>query len=69
MVAGQDLRARTGGKLLVQHIRRRQVRAIRSGSTDGEMKMVMIVHVDDTLAHAKDQTAMEGFTAGLGGKF
>ena len=31
--------------------------------------MVVVVHVDDILAHAKDQTAMDRFAAELGQKF
>ena len=36
---------------------------------DGEAEMVVVVHVDDTLAHAKDQAMMDGFVAELGQKF
>ena len=36
---------------------------------DGEMEVVIIVHVDDILAHAKDQATMERLIAELGGKF
>ena len=36
----------------------------------GKVEMVMVVvHVDNTLAHAKDQATMERFTAELGRKF
>ena len=33
-----------------------------------EVKMVVTVHVDNTLTHVKDQATMEKFAAGLGGK-
>ena len=36
---------------------------------DGEAEMVVVVHVDDILAHAKDQTTMDRFAAELGRKF
>ena len=36
---------------------------------DGEAEMVVVVHVDDILAHAKDQATMDRFSAELGGKF
>ena len=36
---------------------------------DGEAEMVVVVHVDDILAHAKDQATMDRFTAELGQKF
>ena len=37
---------------------------------DGEAEMVVVVHVDDILAHAKDQTTMmDRFAAELGQKF
>ena len=36
---------------------------------DGEAEMVMIVHVDDVLAHAKDNATMDRFAAELGQKF
>ncbi|CAN0403971.1 unnamed protein product, partial [Ascophyllum nodosum] len=36
---------------------------------DGEAEMVVVVHVDDILAHGKDQAAMDRFTAKLGQKF
>ena len=36
---------------------------------DGEAEMVVVVHVDDTLAHAKDQATMDRFVAELGQKF
>ena len=58
--------------MLVQHILR-QVRAIRSGSTrvphvhDGEVEVVMFMHVDDILDHA--QATVERFAAELGEKF
>ena len=35
----------------------------------GEVEMVVVVHVDDVRAHAKDQATVERFTAELGGKF
>ena len=35
---------------------------------DGEAEMVVVVHVDDILAHAKDQATMERFVAELGQK-
>ena len=38
-------------------------------SDDGDVEMVVIVHVDDNLAHAKDQATMERLTAELGSKF
>ena len=68
----QNIRARTGGKVLVQHNLRRQVRAIRADRrgfrkfNDGEVEMVVFVHMDDILAHA--QATMERFAAELGGK-
>ena len=34
-----------------------------------EAEMVMVVHVDDILAHAKDQATMDRFVADLGQKF
>ena len=36
---------------------------------DGEVKMMVVVHVDGILAHAKDQATMERIAAELGGKF
>ena len=36
---------------------------------DGEADMVVVVHVDDILAHAKDQATMDRFAAELGQKF
>ena len=36
---------------------------------DGEAEMVVVVHVDDILAHAKDQATMDRFAAELGRKF
>ena len=36
---------------------------------DGEAKMVVVVHVDDILAHTKDQATMDRFVAELGQKF
>ena len=36
---------------------------------DGEVKVVVVVHVNDTLAHAKDQATMNRFAAELGRKF
>ena len=36
---------------------------------DGEAEMVVVVHVDDILAHAKDQATMDRFAAELGKKF
>ncbi|CAN0435295.1 unnamed protein product, partial [Ascophyllum nodosum] len=36
---------------------------------DGEAKMVVVVHVDDILARAKDQVTMDRFVAELGQKF
>ena len=36
---------------------------------DGEAEMVVVVHVDDILAHGKDQAAMDRFAAELGQKF
>ena len=36
---------------------------------DGEAEMVVVVHVDDVLAHAKDQATMDTFAAELGQKF
>ena len=36
---------------------------------DGEAEMVVVVHVDDILAHAKDRTTMARFAAELGQKF
>ena len=35
----------------------------------GEVEMVVVVHVDDILAHAKDQATMDRFAAELGQKF
>ena len=35
---------------------------------DGEAEMVVVVHVDDILAHAKDQATMDRFAAELGQK-
>ena len=35
----------------------------------GEAEMVVIVHVDDILAHAKDQATMDVFAVELGHKF
>ena len=35
---------------------------------DGEVERVVVVHVDDILAHAKDQATTERFTAELGRK-
>ena len=72
-VVEQDLRARTGGKVLVQHILQRQVREIRSRST--RVPQVRwwrgggggFMHVDDILAHA--QATIERFAAELGEKF
>ena len=32
---------------------------------DGEVEMVVVVHVDDILAHAKDQATMDRFAAEL----
>ena len=58
--------------MLVQHILQ-QVRAIRSESTrvpqfdDGEVEMVVFMHVDDIFAHA--QAARERLAAELGEKF
>ena len=34
-----------------------------------KVEMVVVVHVDDILAHAKDQATMEIFAAGLGRRF
>ena len=36
---------------------------------DGEVEMVVVVHVDDILTHAKDQATMDRFAAELGQKF
>ena len=36
---------------------------------DGEAEMVVVVHVDDILAHTKNQATMDRFTAELGQKF
>ena len=36
---------------------------------DGKTEMVVVVHVDDILAHAKDQATMDRFAAELGQKF
>ena len=36
---------------------------------DGEAEMVVVVHVDDILAHAKDQATMDRFAAELEQKF
>ena len=36
---------------------------------DGEAEMVVVVHVDDILAHAKDQATIDRFAAELGQKF
>ena len=36
---------------------------------DGEAEMVVVVHVDDILAHVKDQATMDRFAAELGQKF
>ena len=36
---------------------------------DGEAEMVVVVHVDDILAHAKDLATMGGFATELGQKF
>ena len=36
---------------------------------EGEAEMVVVVHVDDILAHAKDQATMDRFAAELGEKF
>ena len=36
---------------------------------DGEAEMVVVVHVDDILAHAKDRATMDRFAAELGQKF
>ena len=36
---------------------------------DGEAEMVVVVHMDGILAHAKDQATMDRFTAELGQKF
>ena len=36
---------------------------------DGEAEMRVVVHVDDILAHAKDQATMDRFAAELGQKF
>ena len=36
---------------------------------DGEAEMVVVVHVDDILAHPKDQATMDRFVAELGQKF
>ena len=35
----------------------------------GEAEMVVVVHVDDILAHAKDQATMDRFAAELGQEF
>ena len=37
-------------------------------AVDGEAEMVVVVHVDDILAHAKDQATMDRFAAELGQK-
>ena len=37
--------------------------------TDKKAETVVVVHVDDVFAHAKDQAAMERFAAELGRKF
>ena len=36
---------------------------------DGEVEMVVVVRVEDILAHVKDQATMERFAAELGSKF
>ncbi|CAM9711644.1 unnamed protein product [Ascophyllum nodosum] len=36
---------------------------------DGDVKMVVVVHVDDILAHAKDEATIERVAAELGNKF
>ena len=36
---------------------------------DGEAEIVVVVHVDDILAHAKDQATMDRFAAELRQKF
>ena len=36
---------------------------------DKEAEVVVVVHVDDNLAHAKEQATMERFAAELGRKF
>ena len=36
---------------------------------DGEAEMVVVVHVDDILAHAKDRATIDRFAAELGQKF
>ncbi|CAM9940014.1 unnamed protein product, partial [Ascophyllum nodosum] len=36
---------------------------------DGEVEMVVVVHVDDILAHTKDQATTDRFAAELGPKF
>ena len=36
---------------------------------DGEVEMVVVVHVEDILAHVKDQATTEIFAAELGRKF
>ena len=36
---------------------------------DGEAEMVVVVHVDNILAHAEDQATMDRFAAELGQKF
>ena len=36
---------------------------------DGEAEMVVVVHIDDILTHAKDQATMDNFAAELGQKF
>ena len=36
---------------------------------DGEAEMVLVLHADDILAHAKDQATMDRFAAELGQKF
>ena len=38
-------------------------------AVDGEAEMVVVVHVDNILAHAKDQATMNRFAAELGRKF
>ena len=36
---------------------------------DGEVEVMVVAHVDDTLARAKDQATIERFAAKLGEKF
>ena len=36
---------------------------------EGEVEMVVVMHVHDILAHTKDQATMEEFAAELGEKF